>query len=54
MVGHHNSNAWWLDSGAPIHASYYEESMKSRKSPTSQEQYVYTGGTRVHMFFFFF
>ena len=53
-LGHHTSTAWWLDSGATIHACYYEQSMTSRKSPTSQEQYVYTGGTKVHVFFFSF
>ena len=35
-----SSDTWWLDSGATIHACNSVQAMISRRSPTSQEQYV--------------
>ena len=45
-----SSDTWWLDSGATIHACNYVQVMISRRSPISQEQYVFMGGgTRVQV-----
>ena len=45
-------DTWWLDSGATIHARNYVQVMISRRSPTSQEQYMFMGdGTRVQVAF---
>ena len=45
-------DAWWLDSGATIHACNSMQVGISRRSSTSLEQYVYMGnGTRVQVDF---
>ena len=64
-----SSNTWRLDSGATIHACNYVQVMISKRSPTSQEQYMFIGDNtsvrvaflgvvRLHLsieiFFFFF
>ena len=36
-------DTWWLDSGATIHACNYVQAMISKRSPTSQELYVFVG-----------
>ena len=45
-------DTWWLDSGAIIHACNSMQEMISKRSPTSQEQYVLMGDdTRVQVAF---
>ena len=45
-------NTWWLDSGATIHSCIYVHVMMSRRSPTSQEKYVFMGDdTKVQVVF---
>ena len=46
------SNTWWLDSGAAIHACNSMQAVISKRSSTSLEQYMYMGdGTRVQVNF---
>ena len=43
-----SSDAWWLDSGATIHAYNSIQAVISRRNSTSLKQYVYMGdSTRV-------
>ena len=45
-------DTWWLDSGSTIHACNSTQTVISRRSPTSLEQYVYMGdGARVQVDF---
>ena len=37
-------DTWWLNSGATIHTCNSTQTVISRRSPTSLEQYVYMGG----------
>ena len=46
------SDTWWLDSGATIHICNSMQTVISRRSPTSLEQYVYMrDGTKVQVDF---
>ena len=46
------SDTWWLDSGATIHICNSMQTVISRRSPTSLEQYVYMrDGSKVQVDF---